>query len=266
MIGISALLAGAGGWEPLNSPPSGWTWVALPGEHSTRGVYHDSVSGAYVCIDIGPRSIVGSWLSTTRHDKSVTWSRGTTANGRPYDLATAKDANAVVARTEPRTTENAKERSDDPNFPRRCSLLAVIFATESGNSDDPEVATFYSATCSTLQRQRVRSLLLERPSVNTAAEWTPPAGDPPTRLRTGTTLRQLLAANGQPYDCRRSGSEGLVLSFGSGKPTGLVEFTFDRDQKLTSVTDLAPSDVSEACEPRLVQRLSRVIGSTRSRT
>jgi hypothetical protein len=100
------------------------------------------------------------------------------------------------------------------------------------------MATFYAAVCSTLQRQRVRSLLLEQPSLRAGAQWEPPASGPPTRMKHGTALEEVLAANGHPYDCRRSGSEGLVLSFASGKTTGLVEFVFDKQQRLTSVVDL----------------------------
>lgn len=236
-IWILRLVLSAASWQPLSSSPPDWAWVSLPGEHTVRGVYHDSHSGAFVCVEIGRRSYVRSWREVSHHDDTVNWSQGTTTNGLQYEVATAEDAGEVIRRSDSRMTGGVStEEGLNPNFPRGCALLAVTFPIGPAEAEELEVAHFYSATCSEEQRQRVRALLLERPSLR-SIEWIPPANEPPATVEQGMSLRDLLASNGHPYDCRRSGSEGLILSYPSGQVTGVIDFGFDGAQRLVSVND-----------------------------
>lgn len=244
-LATGALLARDPVWEPLVTPPVGWTWVALPSEDSIRGVYHDSVSGAFVEVDIGRRTRVGSWRETARHDASVHHSRGVTESGIPYDLVTAEDARGVVARSEGRMTGDTAGDTDDPNVPVGCSLIAVTFPEANAPLGEGPVSNFWSATCNNSQKERARQLLLGRSSLRPPMQQPIEQGPAKPRrrlnlLEKGLALREVLKQNGWPYECRRNATDGIILlmPLPLGAADRMTELTFDRGQHLLTAREV----------------------------
>jgi hypothetical protein len=230
LILLGVLLSGDNRWEPFESTPPAWTWVALPPTDSVRGVYHDSLSGAFVQVDIveasggEPSFDVAGGGATPRRE------HGALSANVTYDLATYPDARAAIGHILGRTPK-APARDLPPDG---CSLLAATFHIEQGTTR-PRSAHFWSATCDALQRERVRRLLLTRRNFR-PLEWPRQDRGLPQELdvQKGDKLRDILARKGWPFDCWRAGMSGVVLVFPLTEYRA-AELRFDRTQRLVEI-------------------------------
>jgi hypothetical protein len=240
-------LSSAEEWQPLKSPPAGWTWIALIPEDSMRGVYHDSVSGAFVEVDIGGERQIGSWAEAVRSDGTAELRSGWTEKGVPYEVVTSEDARDTIAAVLGKLggdTPSDKVADSDYQLlpPPECPLFAVSYhVTDSGSKEPNIVWNFSAATCSDSQTTRVRGLLSagvelrEDPLAATAHLRGRHDAGALHRLKVGATLHDVLTEVGQPFDCWRWGSDGLVIAYVAQSTDDLVQLRFDSQQDLVAV-------------------------------
>lgn len=146
---------------PLQRLPMGWTYLPNPGVDLWRGVYHDSISGAYVTfggdyrgrLDLSPPPERRLWGS----DTSDVVTQGV-VGGVPYELVRAQHPRAreleYIERTSPELEPQHYEKTLPP--PGCSPLLRVTFLP---NSSD-YVWWFTATVCDDQQEFRVEELLL----------------------------------------------------------------------------------------------------------
>jgi hypothetical protein len=236
--------------QPLSELPSGWTHLGSRNVDVWRGAYHDLTSGAYVIYLVGPKADeFVHWRSQQNSDPQDIFSEGR-IEGIPYKtIDLSGDARTRVIRTlQIAIGENLQEFDPlvERSFPpSKSRLFVVTFYPE----NRVEKWSFTSATCSDLQRERVKELLLTKLRLSfdsadslKAEERRRIKSEQLGQVEEGISVKDVLRLLGEPREFWRVSTDGFALAYDVLNEAGVFEtrLLFGRDQRLVRMEESRP--------------------------
>jgi hypothetical protein len=204
---------------PRQSLPGGWVYLEGEGIDSIMGAYHDSVSGAFVRVEVAPESVVTPWAQY----------RAERSGAKPEESVVA--GSKVLRVTTPLTEGGCEERT-----------VTLLRTGKSWISGEPETMSWNmgSTLCNDLQRTRFDQLVQDLPV--RFGGW-PPADAAPERsleerdirrVRQGTSWSDVRQRLGPSVRVEIGRDGGFVVSYRVARKWATLRF--DKAQRLASTS------------------------------
>lgn len=204
IVALFATTTSADTVYPLTTAPEGWIYLEKDFIDTFPGAYHDSVSGAFVRVEVALVPHVISWSEHQARSRGAVVTRAET-DGVPYFMERRKHISA---------DEQAKYRT---KLEEGCEQIAIHFLPK--GSEGPSWHLRGEA-CTPTQEERMLALM--RGMASTVKNWPDGVRPPSGRLVTpqelagiapGMNWERVRARLGPPAQAEKSAADGFVVTY-----------------------------------------------------